>query len=78
MADEEGKRAREIGDHPNLAHMLVLTMEEFSDKLKLLGYEKGFCAQLRFKPMSRLFWNMLCICSIDVIYYVDQIFMYVH
>ena len=50
MAEEEGRRDFE---HPNLSHLVVLTMEDLSDKLKLLNYEKQFCRKLNFKPLTR-------------------------
>ena len=55
MEDEEKKRGGggDLSDNPLTAHLVVVRMESVADNLKLLDYERGFCKELNFKPLSR-------------------------
>ena len=54
MDDEETSgKGSDLSDSPLLAQLLVVKMEELTDKLKLLDYEKNFCKALKFKPFPR-------------------------
>ncbi|CAI8051186.1 Intraflagellar transport protein 57 homolog, partial [Geodia barretti] len=51
--DEEGEEGHDLSDNPLTAHLVVVRMENISDNLKLLDYERGFCKGLNFKPIPR-------------------------
>ena len=55
MGEEEARRGggRDLSDNPLTAHLVVVRMENVSDNLKLLDYERGFCKGLNFKPIPR-------------------------
>jgi hypothetical protein len=40
-------------DSPGLLYQSYITMEELLEKLKLIDYERTFCRELRYKPISR-------------------------
>ena len=52
----EGEQMTNLSDNPLLAQLVFVKMEEVMDKLKLLDYEEGFCAALKFKPFPR--WSV--------------------
>lgn len=55
MDDEDTRRGggADLSDNPLTAHLVVVRMESIADNLKLLDYERGFCKELNFKPISR-------------------------
>jgi estrogen-related receptor beta like 1 len=64
MADDEGRAAASTASAQVLGAAPVVddsTMEDIVDKLKLLGYESGFCGQsenANFKLLSRTFFTV--------------------
>lgn len=48
----------EMSSHPLLAQLVVIQMEETMDKLRILDYEKRFCAKIKIKPLPRHYFAL--------------------
>ncbi|XP_037071410.1 intraflagellar transport protein 57 homolog [Pollicipes pollicipes] len=43
----------EVDGGPGMAYMAYVVMDDLTDKLKLLDYERDFCKSLKMKPLNR-------------------------
>ena len=68
MEEEARRGGHDLSDNPLTAHLVVVRMESFSDNLKLLDYEKGFCRTLNFKPIPRSPPSLETFPSIDLLH----------
>ena len=48
----------ELSSNPLLAQLVMFQMEEAMDKLKILNYERQFCAKLRIRPLPRHYFAL--------------------
>ena len=59
MSEERKRGGAEEGVEeggPGLAFMPFVVMEELTDKLRLLDYDRSFLRKLNMKPISRCDW----------------------
>lgn len=63
MSEERRRGGGEDGEDggPGLVYMPFVIMEELTDKLRLLDYDRSFLRKMNIKPISRYYDHTTCL-----------------